>query len=91
MRTPPIREPSPSLPQRAAALGLLLASALGCASGEAPWDVKPGDEARFRRADRECRLLTVDAAGNPGPISFDDCMARRGFERMGPIERLWKG
>jgi hypothetical protein len=91
MRCPPVREPSPSLPRRAATLGLVVAAALGCARGEAPWDVKQGDEARFRRADRECRLLTVQADGKAGPISFDDCMARRGFERMGPIERLWKG
>jgi hypothetical protein len=52
--------------------------------------VAEGDEARFRRAQRECRLLTEDADGNPGPIAFDECMERRGLERMGPLERLWK-
>jgi hypothetical protein len=53
--------------------------------------VAEGDEARFRRAQRECRMLTQDAAGSEGPISFDQCMNRRGFERMNRVERLWKG
>jgi hypothetical protein len=71
--------------------GLLLAAALGCARGDAPWDVRSGDEGRFGRAERECRMLTLDTRGNAGPISFDQCMNRRGFERMGPIERLFRG
>lgn len=45
---------------------------------------------RFRRAQRECRMLTQDPEGAEGPISFDACMNRRGFERMNRIERLWK-
>jgi hypothetical protein len=69
---------------------LLLAALFGCASGDAPWDVAEGDEARFRRAQRECRILTEDTDGNQGPIPFDECMNRRGFDRMGPIERLFK-
>jgi hypothetical protein len=76
---------------RAGALALAAAAWLGCAGGEAPWDVRTGDELRFQRAERECRMLTRDPAGNAGPIPFDRCMNRRGFERMGPIERLWKG
>jgi hypothetical protein len=77
---------------RGAALLLLLAAGSGaCAGGDAPWDVAEGDEARFRRAQRECRMLTQDPEGSDGPISFDACMNRRGFDRMNPIERLWKG
>jgi hypothetical protein len=99
MDTPPAREASG---RRAACVALLLAPARGalllaaaslsaCAGGNAPWDVAEGDEARFRRAQRECRMLTQDAAGSEGPISFDQCMNRRGFDRMNPVERLWKG
>lgn|GEM_PF-5260394 len=75
----------------AVAAALLAAAALGCARGEAPWHVREGDEARFQRASRECRVLTVDAEGREGPIAFDDCMKRRGFRRMGPIRRLFAG
>lgn len=63
---------------------------MGCSSGDAPWDVAEGDEARFRRAHGECRLLTEEADGSQGPIPFDECMNRRGFHRMGPLKRLWK-
>ena len=90
MGTPPVREASGSRTARGA---LLLAAAwlCACAGGSAPWDVAEGDEARFQRAQRECRMLTQDAAGSEGPISFEQCMNRRGFDRMNPIERLWKG
>jgi len=59
-----------------------------CAGG--PWDVPDGDELRFKRNVRECRLLTQDAEGNEGPISFDQCMHNRGWRRMGPLKRAWK-
>ncbi len=36
-------------------------------------------------------MLTIDARGSEGPISFDQCMNRRGFQRMGPIARLLRG
>jgi hypothetical protein len=85
---PPWRESSGFGVRLGLALGL--AVLCGCASGDAPWDVAEGDEARFRRAQGECRLLTEDADGKQGPIPFDECMNRRGFERMGPLERLWK-
>jgi hypothetical protein len=76
--------------RRASALALAgAASALACASADAPFHVRKGDEARFDRANRECRMLTLDADERPGPISFDDCMKRRGFERMGPVGRLF--
>jgi hypothetical protein len=91
MALPPDPESS-SLRRSGRGLALLAAAAaLGCASRGAPWDVRAGDELRFQRAERECRMLTRDAEGRDGPISFDHCMNRRGFERMGPIERLWKG
>jgi hypothetical protein len=67
------------------------ATALACASSSAPFRVKKGDEARFQRANRECRVLTVDVEGREGPIGFDDCMKRRGFRRMGPLRRLLAG
>jgi hypothetical protein len=73
----------------APAVAALLAAA--CAGPDAPWDVRRGDEGRFERASRECELLTRDAAGREGPISFDDCMGRRGFSRMGPVKRLIRG
>jgi hypothetical protein len=89
MGTPPVREAS--LPDAARGALLLLAACLSaCAAGDAPWDVGEGDEVRFRRAQRECRMLTQDPAGAEGPISFDACMNRRGFERMNRVERLWK-
>jgi hypothetical protein len=75
-----------------AAVGLAAAAAaLACASADAPFRVRKGEEARFQRASRECRVLTVDAEGREGPIAFDDCMQRRGFRRMGPIRRLFAG
>lgn len=66
------------------AAGLQMAA---CAGG--PWDVADGDELRFRRSVRECRLLTQDAEGNAGPVPFDQCMGNRGWRRMGPLKRLW--
>jgi hypothetical protein len=90
MALPPDLEAS-SFRRRGRALALLAAAGLGCASSDAPWDVRAGDELRFQRAERECRMLTRDPLGAERPISFDRCMSRRGFERMGPIERLWKG
>jgi hypothetical protein len=53
--------------------------------------VRKGEEARFQRSNRECRVLTVDAEEREGPIGFDDCMKRRGFRRKGPIRRLFGG
>jgi hypothetical protein len=87
----PPRSSQSSAARRRRGAGLLLAALLGCAGGAAPWDVREGDEGRFERAQRECRMLTVDASGSEGPIPFDQCMNRRGFERMGPITRLFRG
>jgi hypothetical protein len=69
---------------------LALSAGSGCTSADAPWDVRDVDRGRFRRADHECEILTQDTSGAEGPISFDRCMSRRGFERMNRIERLWK-
>jgi hypothetical protein len=91
MVLPPEHESSPLGIRGRARVALAAAAWLGCAGPAAPWDVRAGDELRFQRAERECRMLTQDPAGTAGPISFDQCMNRRGFERMGPIERLWKG
>jgi hypothetical protein len=77
--------------RRAAAAALAATAALACASSDAPFHVGKGEEARFQRANRECRVLTVDAEGRQGPIGFDDCMKRRGFRRKGPIRRLLGG
>jgi hypothetical protein len=52
--------------------------------------VEDADRGRFRRAEKECRMLTQDASGTEGPIGYDRCMNRRGFERMNRIEQLWK-
>ena len=68
----------------------LLSGMLACTSANAPWDVRDEDRGRFRRAERECQMLTQDASGADGPIGFDRCMNRRGFERMNRIEQLWK-
>jgi hypothetical protein len=81
----------PRARRAAAAAFAAAAAALACASADAPFDVRKGDEARFQRANRECRVLTVDVEGREGPIGFDDCLERRGFRRMGPIKRLFKG
>ena len=72
----------------------MLALAVGLAFGSAcrsnaPWDVPEGEELRFRRSVKECRLLTQDPDGYEGPISLDQCMHRRGWRRQGPIKRLW--
>ena len=75
----------------AAAAALAATAALACASSDAPFHVRKGEEARFQRSNRECRVLTVDAEGRQGPIGFDDCMKRRGFRRKGPIRRLLGG
>jgi hypothetical protein len=69
---------------------LALSAGSGCTSADAPWDVRDEDRGRFRRAERECEILTQDTSGAEGPISYDRCMNRRGFERMNRIERLWK-
>ena len=62
-------------------------SRFGCASADAPWDVRDEeDRGRFRRAENECRILTQDAAGTEGPITFDRCLNRRGFYRMNRVE-----
>jgi len=62
---------------------------LGCAGGQAPWDVEAEDEARFREATRICRLLTDDRGGALAPERFEKCMERRGWERQCWIERLF--
>jgi hypothetical protein len=77
--------------RRAAAAALAVSAAVACASSDAPFHVRKGEEARFQRANRECRVLTVDVEGREGPIGFDDCMKRRGFRRKGPIRRLVGG
>jgi len=89
MVTPPVAEASGPWAARGALL-LLAAWLCACTAQGAPFDVAEGDEARFRRSDRECRMLTRDPEGSEGPISFDACMNRRGFERMNRLERLWK-
>jgi hypothetical protein len=76
---------------RLAAASLVVAAGAACASSDAPFRVKEGEEARFERARQECELLTVDAEGREGPIGFDDCMQRRGFRRKGPIRMLFGG
>jgi hypothetical protein len=91
MRSPPAGDSSLGLAGRGAAPLALLLLAVACAGPDAPWDVAQGDEARFQRTERECRMLTQDAEGKEGPISFDRCMNRRGFERMGPIKRWLRG
>ena len=60
-----------------------------CTQG-APWDVADGEELRFRRSVKECRLLTQDPDGYQGPISLDQCMHRRGWRRQGPLKRIWR-
>lgn len=77
------------MPRAAFALAFGAGLLLACSSN-APWDVPPGDELRFRRSVKECRLLTLDADGYEGPISLDQCMHRRGWRRQGPIKRLWR-
>lgn len=76
---------------RGAAGALVAAALLACASSDAPFHVRKGEEARFQRANRECRVLTVDVEGREGPIGFDDCMKRRGFRRKGPVRMLFGG
>jgi hypothetical protein len=73
--------------------GATVAAALVClvgCSSNVPWDVADGEELRFRRSAKECRMLTLDADGYQGPITFDQCMNNRGFRRQGPIKRLWR-
>jgi hypothetical protein len=62
---------------------------LGCAGGQAPWDVEAEDQARFREANRICRLLTDDRGGELAPERFEKCMERRGWERQCWMERLF--
>jgi hypothetical protein len=69
---------------------IALSAGSACTAPNAPWDVRDEDRGRFQRAERECGILTQDASGAEGPIGFDRCMNRRGFERMNRIERLWK-
>jgi hypothetical protein len=73
------------------AAALAAAPALGCTAPDAPFHVREGEEARFARASRECELLTVDAEGREGPIGFDECMKRRGFQRKGRLRMLFGG
>ena len=61
---------------------------VGCAGSQAPWDVAPEDQERFRETNRVCRLLTDDDAGELMPDRFETCMKRRGWKRQGPIKRL---
>ncbi len=66
---------------------LLAAGALACAGEPPPWDVRPGQEGRFRESRKACRILT-DVDGALHEERFEACMKRRGWKRMGPIRRL---
>ena len=72
---------------------VLVASAVlltvSCAGSQAPWDVDPNDQRRFREATRVCRLLTDDGAGELMPDRFEKCMKRRGWKRQGFLKRLF--
>jgi len=82
--------PARRLRGASAGAALLAAGALACAGPDAPWDVPPGYALNFERAVTECEILTLDQAGNEGPISFDACMKRRGWSRQGPLKRWWR-
>jgi len=75
----------------AAAAAALALVGLGCAGGQAPWDVAVEDQARFQETTRVCRLLTDDDAGELAPERFEKCMRRRGWKRQGFIKRLFSG
>jgi hypothetical protein len=62
--------------------------AVGCAGSQAPWDVDPKDQRRFRKDEGVCRMLTDDKAGELRLDRFDTCMKRRGWKRQNFIQRL---
>ena len=65
---------------------LLLAA---CSSSTPPWDVKPGQEERFREARKNCRMLTDDAGKSPHAERFETCMKRRGWQRKSLVTRMF--
>ena len=64
---------------------LLLAA---CSGPPPPWDVKRGEEERFREARKNCRMLTDEPGGGFHAERFEACMNRRGWHRKNLVTRV---
>ena len=66
--------------------------ALACFSlPGAAWDVKKGEEGRYKQARKVCRQLTDGEDPELAADLFENCMTRRGFKRKWWGQQIFPG